>query len=183
METVLQDLRYGAHMLVKQPGFTLVAVITLALGIGANSAIFSVVNAVLLRPLSYRESDRLMMLNHNYPKLDLKASVSAVGYQYYRRTNKSFEDLFAFAGWAANLTGDGDPERLQGITVTASFFSTLGAEMARGRSFNAAEEMPGHNHVVVLSDGLWRRRFGADPSLVGKTLVLNGESYSVVGIA
>jgi putative ABC transport system permease protein len=183
METVLQDLRYGAHMLVKQPGFTLVAVITLALGISANSAIFSVVNAVLLRPLSYRESDRLMMLNHNYPKLDLKATVSAVGYQYYRRTNKSFEDLFAFAGWAANLTGDGDPERLQGITVTASFFSTLGAEMARGRSFNAAEEMPGHNHVVVLSDGLWRRRFGADPSLVGKTLLLNGESYSVIGIA
>ncbi len=126
METLWQDLRYGARMFLKQPGFTLVAVFALALGIGANTAIFSVVNSVLLRPLNYADADRLLLLNHNYPKLDLKASVSAVGYSHYRDHNQSFESVAAVTSWPVNLTGNGDPERLLGMTVTHTFFPLLG---------------------------------------------------------
>ncbi len=179
---MLQDLRYGVRMLLKRPGFTLVAVLTLALGIGANTAIFSVVNAILLRPLSYKEPDRLVLINHNYPKLDLKASVSAPGYAHYRDHAQSFESVAAVTNWNVNLTGDGEPERLQGMAVTSNFFSTLGAETARGRVFVPEEDQPGGNHVVILSDGLWRRRFGGDPALVGRSITLNGESSTIVGI-
>src|SRR5688572_5199278 len=122
METFWQDLGFGLRMLMKKPGFTATAVLTLALGIGANTAIFSVVNAVLLKPLAYREPERLVMVNHHYPKLDLKASVSAIGYTHYRDTTQTFENLMAFSSWQVNLTGAGEPERLSGIAVTASFF-------------------------------------------------------------
>ncbi len=122
------------------------------------------------------------MLNHNYPKLDLKASVSAIGYTHYRQVNKSFADIAAITGWAVNLTGPGDPERLQGALVTASFFPTLGVQAARGRVFLEEENQAGRNRAVILGDGLWRRRFGADPNLVGKTVALNGENYEVIGI-
>ncbi|MCI0388410.1 MAG: ABC transporter permease [Acidobacteria bacterium] len=182
MNNILQDLRYGARMLMKKPGFTLIAVVTLALGIGANTAIFSVVNAVLLRPLAYKDPERLVVMNHYYPKLDLKSSISAIGYTHYRDTNKSFENITAFADWPVNLTGVGDPERLQGAAVTATFFPTLGVEVARGRAFLQGEDQQGRNNVVVVSDGLWRRRFGADPQLIGQTLTLDGASYTVVGI-
>jgi putative ABC transport system permease protein len=182
MKDLLQDLRYSLRLLVKNYGFTLVALITLALGIGANSAIFSVVNAVLLKPLPYKEPERLVMMNHHYPKLDLKASVSAIGYQHYRDNNQTFENLTAFTNWQVNLTGSGEPERLSGITVTPTFFSTLGIDPARGRVFSSDEDKPGQNKVVVLSDGLWRRRFGADPNILNQTIVLNGESYNVIGI-
>src|SRR5581483_2370908 len=155
MQTLLQDLRYGVRMLIKRPGFTLVAIIALALGIGANTAIFSVVNAILLRPLGYTDS---------------------------REVNKSFENMGATSFWPVNLTGAGDPERFLGMTVTHTFFPTLGVGAARGRVFTAEEDQPGREHVVVISDGLWRRRFGADPGLVGRTLTLNGESYTVVGV-
>ena len=182
MQTFWQDLRYGIRLLLKKPGFTVVALITLALGIGANTAIFSVVNSVLLKPLPYKEPDRLVMMNHNYPKLDLKASVSAIGYTHYRDNNQSFENISAFGGWQVNLTGAGEPERLSGIAVTATFFPTIGIEPAHGRVFFEGEDKPGHNKVVVLTDGLWHRRFGADPNLLNQTITLNGESYTVVGI-
>jgi len=182
METLLQDLRYGARMLLKQPGFTVVAVIALALGIGVNTAIFSVVNAILLRPLNYKDSDRLVQINHNYPKLDLKASVSASGYTHYRDHCDSFEAVGAASFWPVNLTETGDPERLQGMTVTHTFLPMLGIEPARGRVFTAEEDQPGNNRVVVLSDGLWRRRFAGDPNLVGNTIKLNGENYTVIGV-
>ena len=182
METLLQDLRYGARMLLKQPGFTVVAVIALALGIGANTAIFSVVNAILLRPLNYKDSDRLVQINHNYPKLDLKASVSASGYTHYRDNCDAFEAIGAASFWPVNLTDTGDPERLQGLAITHTFLPMLGIEPARGRVFTANEDQPGHNRVVVLSDGLWRRRFAGDPNLVGNTIRLNGEQYTVIGI-
>ncbi len=182
MESLLQDLRFGARMLVKQPGFTLIAVLTLALGIGANTAVFSFVNAVLLRPLAYKDPERLVMLNHYYPKLDLISGVSAIGYTHYRDTNKSLESITAFAPWPVNLTGAGDPERLQGAMVTATFFPTLGVNVARGRTFSPGEDQPGRNSVVVVSDGLWRRLFGADPQLIGKSLTLDGASYTVIGI-
>ena len=182
METLLQDLRYGARMLLKQPGFTVVAVIALALGIGANTAIFSVVNAILLRPLNYKDSDRLVQINHNYPKLDLKASVSAIGYSHYRDNCGAFEAIGAGSPWAVNLTETGDPERLQGMAVTHTFLPMLGVEPAQGRVFSADEDQPGRNRVVVLSDGLWRRRFASDPNLIGNNIRLNGEQYAIIGI-
>jgi putative ABC transport system permease protein len=182
METLLQDLRYGVRMLLKQPSFTAVAVIALALGIGANTAIFSVVNAILLRPLNYKDSERLVQVYHNYPKLDLKASVSASGYSHYRDNCDSFDAIGAASGWPVNLTESGDPERLPGMAVSHTFFSTLGVEAARGRLFEAEEDQPGRNRVVVLSDALWKRRFGADPNLIGNTIRLNGENYNVIGI-
>jgi putative ABC transport system permease protein len=182
METFLQDLRYGARMLLKQPGFTVVAVIALALGIGANTAIFSVVNAILLRPLNYKDSERLVQINHNYPKLDLKASVSGAGYTHYRDNCAAFETVGAASPWPVNLTETGDPERLQGMAVSHTFLPMLGIEPARGRVFTAEEDQPGFNRVVVLSDALWQRRFGGNPNLVGNTIKLNGESYTVIGV-
>lgn len=182
METFLQDLRYGARMLLKQPGFTVVAVIALALGIGANTAIFSVINAILLRPLNYKDSERLVQINHNYPKLDLKASVSGAGYAHYRDNCAAFETVGAASPWPVNLTETGDPERLQGMAVSHTFLPMLGIEPARGRVFTAEEDQPGLNRVVVLSDALWQRRFGGDPNLVGNTIKLNGESYTVIGV-
>jgi putative ABC transport system permease protein len=182
MQTIWQDLRYGARMLLRQPGVTVIAVLALALGIGGNTAIFSVVNAVLLRPLNYADSERLVMINHNYPKLDLKASVSAIGYSHYRDHNQSFESMGAGTGWPANLTGSGDPERLAGMSVTHSFLPMLGAKYSLGRAITADDDQPGKNRVVVLSDAFWRRRFGGDPAIVGKTILLDGESYSVIGV-
>jgi predicted permease len=182
MGTIWQDIRYGYRMLWKNPGFTLVAIIALALGIGANSAIFSVVNAILLKPLPYKDPQQLVIINHNYPKLNLKATVSAPGYVYYRDHAQSFSDVAAVGGWNANLTGGGEPERLQGMQVTTNLFPMLGAQPALGRAFSAQESQPGNNRVVILSDALWQRRFGGDPKIVNQTITLNGESYTVIGI-
>src|SRR5215210_6199540 len=159
MRTFWQDVRFAARMLRKSPGFTAVAVAALALGVGANTAIFSVVNAVLLRPLPYKDPSQLVLINHNYRKIDLKASVSVPGYVHYRDNAKSFSGVAAVSGWSANLTGDGEPERLVGQAVTPNIFPVLGADAARGRTFTEDEAQPGGHKVVVLSDGLWRRRF------------------------
>lgn len=182
METLLQDLRFGLRTLTKSPGFAVVALLTLALGIGANSAIFSVINAILLRPLAYKNPEQLVLINHNYQKISLKASVSAFGFVHYRDNAKSFESLTAITGWAANLTGEGEPERLTGQTVSANFFELLGANAAMGRTFAVGEDSEGKNRVVVLSHGFWQRRFGGDQNILNKTLSLNGENYSVVGV-
>src|SRR5574341_675938 len=182
MQTLLQDLRYAARMLLKRPGFTLVAVIALALGIGANTAIFSVINSILLRPLAYHDPERLVTINHDYPKINLKASVSAIGYTHYRDNAKSFESVAALTGGSFNLTGGGDPERLNGSPVTHNFFSALGARAAHGRVFLPEEDQPGKNKVVVLSYGFWQRRFGGNPGIVNQNITLNDESYTVVGI-
>jgi len=168
--------------LLKAPAFTAIAVLTLALGIGANSAIFSVVNAVLLEPLPYKDPQRLIVLNHFYPALSLNASVSAAGYSHYRDTSGSFGNLAAFGGWSANLTGDGEPERLRGLSVTSNFFDALGVPAAQGRSFTREESQAGQDQVVVLSHALWQRRFGGKAGMVGQTLTINGRNYSIVGI-
>ncbi|QQS47461.1 MAG: ABC transporter permease [Acidobacteriota bacterium] len=182
MENLIRDLKFGLRSLLKARSFLIISVIALAIGIGANTAIFSVVNSILIKPLPYRDSDRLVMLYHHYPKLELKASVSAVGYNHYRKNVKSFESLGAFTGWAANLTGIDVPERLTGGAVTHTFFSTLGVSPARGRTFQPDEEVAGKNRVVVLTDGLWKRRFGGAPDMVGRSIMLNGENYTVIGI-
>jgi putative ABC transport system permease protein len=181
MKTLWQDISYAARVLRKSPGFTVVALLAIALGVGANTAIFSVVNAVLLKPLNYRDPGQLVLIFHNYQKLGFQASVSAPGYAYYRDNAKSFSDVAAFSSWNVNLTGEGEPERLQGMTITSNVFQTLGATAAQGRTFNAEEDKPGNNHVVVLSDAFWRRRFGGVP-VVGKNITLNGEPYTVTGV-
>jgi predicted permease len=181
MGTLWKDVQYAARVLLKSPGFTAVAVIAIALGVGANTAIFSVVNAVLLKPLSYKEPSQLVLIQHHYPKLDLRATVSAAGYAHYRDNAKSFSDVAAISGFSVNLTGEGEPERLAGQQVTANLFPALGAQAAAGRTFSAEENEEGRNKVVVLSDGFWRRRFAGLP-VVGKTVTLNGEPYTVVGV-
>src|SRR5262249_43552470 len=163
MQSLWQDLRYGFRTLTRKPGFTLVAIIALALGIGANTAIFSVINTILLQPLPYKDSERLVTINHDYPKINLKASVSAIGYTHYRDNAKSFESVAAMTGGSFNLTGVGDPEQVNGALVTHNFFSSLGARPALGRVFLPEEDQHGKNKVVALSHGFWQRRFGADP--------------------
>ncbi|HWS87813.1 MAG TPA: ABC transporter permease [Pyrinomonadaceae bacterium] len=179
--TLWQDVRYAARVLLKSKGYTAIAIIAVALGVGANTAIFSVVNAVLLKPLSYKDPAQLVLIQHHYPKLDLKATVSASGYAYYRDNVKSFSDVAAITGFSVNLTGEGEPERLAGQQVTANLFPALGAQAAEGRTFAAEENEAGRGKVVVLSDGFWRRRFAGQP-VVGKTITLNGEPYTVVGV-
>jgi putative ABC transport system permease protein len=179
--TLWQDVRYAARVLLKSKGFTAVAVVAIALGVGANTAIFSVVNAVLLKPLNYSDPGRLVIINHNYKKIDLKASVSAPGFNYYRANAKSFSDMSAGTGWSVNLTGEGEPERLQGIAVTPNLFALLGAQAADGRTFTAEEGQVGGNRAVILGNAFWKRRFGGVP-VVGKNLMLNGEPYTVVGV-
>ncbi len=182
MDILIHDLKYAARMLLKHPSFTLVALVTLALGVGVNTAIFSVVNAVLLRPLPYKDSERLVTVNHDYPQIKLKASVSAFGYEHYRDHAKSFESLTAFQGWECNLSGHGEPERIRGMRVTTSFFRTLGVDPIHGRTFTPEEGETGRGQVAVLGYGLWQRRFGANPSIVNKTIILDGQSATVVGV-
>ena len=180
---MLADLKYALRALHKSPGFTLIAALTLALGIGANRAIFSVVNAVLLRPLPYRDAERLVTVNHLYPSLKgLEAGVSAPGFVDYRARARTLERVAVEAGWSPNLTGRGDPERLTGARVSGEFFATLGAPAAVGRALRPDEDAPGREFVVVLSDGFWRRRFGADPAAVGQTLTLDGQPHQIVGV-
>jgi putative ABC transport system permease protein len=177
-----QDLRYGLRMLVKNPGFTTVAVIALALGIGANSAIFSVVNTVLLRPLPYKNPDALVMLWDDQTHLGFpKDTPSPANFLDWREQNTVFEGMAAMAERSFNLTGAGEPERLDGQRVSANLFSLLGVEPQLGRAFTAEEDKPG-SRVVILSHRMWQRRFGGDATIIGRALNLNGEAYTVVGV-
>lgn len=183
MDTLAQELRYSLRRLLNTPAFTALVVLTLALGIGANTAIFSVVYAVLLRSLPFNEPDRLVTIEHFYPSLhDLEASVSAPGFANYRDHTRSFSGMAVETGWNVNLTGNGEPERLQGSRISALFFPTVGVSAALGRALRPDEDMPGHNRVAVLSDGLWRRLYAAARGAVGKTMQLNWENYEIVGI-
>jgi predicted permease len=182
MDTILQDLRYALRRLRQNPGFSTIVVLTLALGIGANTAIFSVVNAVLLRPLPYLTPAELVTIEHVYPSLDLEAPVSAQGFRAYHQRTRGFEALAVQTGWQVNLTGSGDPERLTGARVSGDFFRVFGVNAARGRTLRPDEDAPGRNRVVVLSDGLWRRLYGAQPDIVGQTMQLNGEPFEIVGV-
>ncbi|MGH7467853.1 MAG: ABC transporter permease [Longimicrobiales bacterium] len=182
MDTIGQDIRYALRRLRQNPGFSTIVVLTLALGIGANTAIFSVVNAILLRPLPYHEPTELVTIEHVYPSLNLEAPVSARGFRAYRDDTKSFEALAVQTGWQVNLTGAGEPERLTGARVSGDFFRVFGVNAVRGRTLRPDEDVPGQNRVVVLSDGLWRRLYGAQPDMVGQTMQLNGEPFEIVGV-
>ncbi len=184
LEELWQDLHYGARMLVKQPGFTLVVVVTLALGIGANTAVFSVINAVLLRPLPYRNADGLVMVWGNLLALGMeRMGARAAEYDDYRRQTQIFSETAAFKSLSFNLSeAGGDPERIAGARVTASLFPMLGAGVAAGRLFTTDNEQVGSDQVVIISHGLWQRRFGSDSNLIGKTIALDGQNRTVVGI-
>jgi putative ABC transport system permease protein len=183
MNTLLQDLRYGFRMLSKKPGFTLIAVMTLALGIGATTAIFTVVNAVLLRPLPYSEPERVMALSPDFAGWR-GGSASEAKFVFWREQSQSFEGVAATAGIGSgvNLSGGNEPEFVSGVRVSADFFRVLGVHPAIGRDFTQEEDSPGGERVVILTDGLWRRRFGGDPALLGKSVSINAKDYTVVGV-
>ncbi len=178
----MQDIRYAVRMLLKNPVFTAVAVLTLALGIGANTAIFTIVNAVLLRPLPYPDSSRVVFLERTF-RQGSSISVSLPKCDYWRRNTRSFEAVASadFMGGGYNLAGD-EPERLKGVRVNADFFKVLGVSPALGRGFVAADDRPNTSKTVVISDGLWQRRFGGDRAVLGRTLTVNNEPATVIGV-
>ena len=183
METLIQDLRYAVRMLIRKPAFTLVVVAALALGIGANTAIFSVVNSILLRPLPYRDPDRLAMIWMNNKRMNVDQDIhSFANYLDYRDQNQVFETMAAYSGISLNLVGVGEPERIIGSAATASLFEVLGVAPERGRVFTVEEETIGQNRVAVLSYGLWQRRFGGDPNIVGQDIQLSDVSRTVIGV-
>ncbi|HMU62025.1 MAG TPA: ABC transporter permease [Gemmatimonadales bacterium] len=175
-------LRYAFRTLRRSPGYAFVAILTLGLGIGANTAIFSVINAVVLRPLPYAQPDRLVVVNHDYPSLKLKASVSVPGFLEYEKQDQVFSAATAFTGWGPTLTGHGDASRLVGQRVAGAYFATYGVQPALGRALRPDESTAGNEHVVVLSDAFWRNSYGADPGIIGQRMLLNGESYEIVGV-
>jgi putative ABC transport system permease protein len=183
VETFIKDLKHSLRMFLQSPGFTLAAVAALALGIGANTAIFSVVNAVILKPLTYPDPDRIVQFWLTSPQ-GSGPGASVPKFNLWKEQTRVFQDVSAydFGGPGLNLTGGTYPEQIKGIHVTADYFRLFGAPIERGRTFTAEEDRPLGPHVVVISDGLWRRRYGADPHLLGKTIQLGGEPYVVIGI-
>ena len=186
LDTLFQDLRFAFRMLRKSPGFTSVAVLTLALGIGANASIFSVVYAVLLKALPYPLSDRLVMVyeNVNLPSYQNSHNeVTPGNFSDWTNQNSVFENIAAYRNRSFNLTGAGEPLRVEGELVSANFFTTLQIVPTLGRGFSPEEDSPGASHVAVMSDGLWKNRFGSDPQILGQKLLLDGESHTVIGVA
>jgi putative ABC transport system permease protein len=183
MRTFWQDLRFGARMLLKNPGFTIVAVITLALGIGANTAVFSLINAVLLKPLPFYEPERLVTVWEEASLAGFPRQEPAPGtYVDWKARQSVFEDMSAIAFSNFRLTGDGEPQQLFAYTVTANFFPLLGIAPALGRTFSPEEEKPGANKVVVLSHNFWQKRYGGDVDIIGREILLDDEKYSVIGV-
>jgi putative ABC transport system permease protein len=183
MNSLIQDLRFSFRMLLKKPAFTLIVAFALALGIGANTAIFSVINAVLLRPLPYKNPENLVWLRETNPKSDIKDEpASPPNYLDWKTSGQSFEDMGAFVSTTLTLSSGGEPERIPAVYVTEGFFSVLGVSAAAGRVFTPEEDKPGSNRVILLSHSLFNRRFGADPSIIGNAITINGNPYTVVGV-
>src|SRR5215813_13035709 len=183
MNTLWQDFSYGFRMLAKNPGFTAVAVLSLAIGIGANSAIFSVINTLLLRPLPYQDAERLVILWQRSPGLNVAQDWFSPGqYVDVKTQNQVFEQVAVTIGASFNLTGQGGPEHVDGARVSSSFFPLLGVKAALGRVLLPEEDTPGKPATVILSHGFWRRRFGGDQQVIGKTLILSGASFEIVGV-
>src|SRR5258708_508189 len=186
LDTLLRDVRYACRSLRKTPGFAAAAVATIALGIGANTAIFSVVYAVLLKPLPYFQPDQIYNVEVVVPERRSQFAslpVTVQAYLEWRKANTAFAAMSALRPWECNLAGDGEPERLGGARVSTNFFPFLGVPIERGRGFTSDEEQVGKERVLVISDALWRRRYGADPALIGRSINVNGENHLVVGIA
>ena len=184
MDSLIKDIRYGLRSLLKRPGFTAIALVALALGIGANTAIFSLVNAVVLRPLPFPESERLVWMWGNIRNGGNRASVSPLDFLDYRKENKTFEHFAASGSLpnAVNITGNGDPERLPASLVTGDYFDAFGITPALGRGFTLDNEKTGQDGVVVLSYALWQRRFAGDPGIIDKKIILDGKPAQVIGV-
>src|SRR5271168_35805 len=185
LENLLQDVRFGLRMLSKSPGFTAIAVLTLALGIGANTAIFSVVNSVLLRPLSFEQPQQLCVIREIIPQL-MKFyptfPVNLPSFRTWQRELHSFENIGIADGVSMDFIGSSGATQLPGAKVSSSLLDTLGAYPALGRNFRADEDPPGRDHEIILTDSFWRSEFQADPAIVGKAITLNSESFEVVGV-
>src|SRR6185436_18757808 len=176
-------LRYAIRQLLKSPGFTLVAILGLGLGIGANVAFFSVVNSVFLRPLPYREPDRLVRLRSSNEAQNLiRAGFSYSRYLAVQEQQQVFSDLALSIGNAFTLTGRGDPEQIIGLHAAASLLPALGLQPVIGRNFSPAEDSPGGQHVVLLGHAMWQARFNGDPSVLGRALTLDGAPYVIIGV-
>ena len=183
METLWKDLRYGLRMLAKSPGFAAVAVLILALGIGANTAIFSVVNAVLLRPLPFPDSGRIVMVWELDPNREVTRGIaSAAEFLDWRKQNHVFSHISAWRAWFYNLTGHGEPEQVLGIRASFDFFDVLGVHPALGRAFLPEEETPGRDQVVIISDVLWVQHFGADPRVIGQSILIDDKPVIIIGV-
>src|SRR5262245_50163036 len=183
MEMLLRDLCFGARTLIRNPGFTVVAVLSLAIGIGANSAIFSVTKALLLRPLPYQDAERLVILWSRSPGLNVPQDWFSPGqYLDIKIENQAFEETAITIGASFNLTGVGVPEHVDGARVSSSLFPMLGASPLLGRVLLPEEDSPGKPPSVILTYGFWQRSFGGDPEAIGRTLNLNGKTFSIVGV-
>src|ERR1043165_4210618 len=183
MNTLFNDLQYGLRMLWKHKSVSAIALLTLALGIGVNSAIFSVVNAVVLRPLPYPESERLMVVWGNLHKTGLEEiEASALEFKDFQQECHAFDQIAAYSVQGFNLTGTDQPERLRGAAVSANLFATLRVQPQLGRSFLADEDQRGNDARVILSYSLWQRRFAGDPNVINRTIQLDGRAVTVVGV-
>ena len=180
-----QDLRFGVRMLAKNPGFTAVAILTLALGIGAATGIFSVVNSALLRPLAYREPQQLYLVREIVPQLAKfypTLSANLPDFRIWQKQVHALEDVAIAESTTADLAGEGEPEVIRGVRASANIFSVLGARPALGRTFSREEDESGRGHVVILTAAFWRDRFQSDPSAIGKSITLDGVPHEIVGV-
>ena len=183
VDTLFADVRYAVRRLRANPSFTAVSMLTLALGIGATVAIFSVLHAVLLKPLPFPHSERLVALLHTAPGIKLeRLNLATSLYFTYAEENRVFQDVSMWTGTAWTVTGVAEPEKVSGLLASHRFLAVLGAQPAFGRAFTAADEDPHGERTVILSDGYWRSRFGADRSVLGRRIVLDGNAYSVIGV-
>src|SRR5262245_5013236 len=183
MDTFFKDVRYAVRNLLKRPSFTVIAVVTLGLGIGANTAIFSAINALLLKPLPLPEPDRVVAIWDKMPSRGVVHNeVSMANYLDWRAQSQSFEHLGLYRWWSTNLTGVDSPERIQGFLVTANFFEALGMKPLMGRNFTEEENQPGKDQVAIITYSLWQRRFGADPNILNRTISLNSVTRNVIGV-
>ena len=183
MMSLLHDLRSSTRALLKHPGFVITTTLILALGIGANTTIFSVINTVLMRPLPYKDPDRLVMIwETNQSNGVPRSIVSPANFLDWKKQNQAFDDLAAFRFWYYTVTGSGDPERYQGARVSTGFFPLLGVQPEIGRNFGPEDEQVGRDHVVILTHALWQRRFGANPNVIGQPLTIDGETFTIIGV-
>ncbi|MGH9663835.1 MAG: ABC transporter permease, partial [Bryobacteraceae bacterium] len=181
MNELLQDLRYGYRTLRNSPGFTAVALATLAIGIGANTAIFSFVDGVLLKPLPYAEPDRIMRVLEKPPGGG-RNGISTLNYLDWQKQNTVFDYMAAQTGGSVTLTGINDPVQLRGTRVSPHYFDIYGMKAVLGRTFAPDEDQPGKNHVAVLSHALWESQFGSDPAVIGRSVLLDGERNTIIGV-
>jgi predicted permease len=181
METLLEDVRYGLRMLGKSPGFTAIAILTLALGMGANTALFTVVNGVLLNPLAYHDSGQLVAVYGKTPGYE-QAPIGYMNFLDWQRETKTFSSMAIYRNQDYNFIGTGEAERLSGYMISAEFFPTLGVQPVVGRALRADDDQPGAGPVVILGGGFWKRKFGSSPDILGKSMLLNGTSYTIIGV-